>query len=102
MVNIKKLKICLTVLIMVVTALAILCLVEWYPSRNVSPPREKTQYQLKIENDVIILYENGTPIREYRDIETENLPFEDRNNLKNGITFSTTAEAEKALEDYDG
>lgn len=53
-------------------------------------------------NNTVVLLNNGEIIQVFGDIAIENLPNEDKNHLKKGISFLTKDEALLALEDYDG
>lgn len=53
-------------------------------------------------DNTVVLLNNGEIIQVFGDIAIENLPNEDKNHLKKGISFLTKDEALLALEDYDG
>ncbi len=57
---------------------------------------------IKSFDNTVVLLNDGEIIEVFGDIAVENLPNEDKNHLKNGISFLTKDEALLALEDYDG
>ena len=63
---------------------------------------EPTGWVLKAYGNSVALY-NGDEIKAiYGEVELDTLPPEDVRMLESGIAFPTRAEAETAIEDYDG
>ena len=63
---------------------------------------EPTGWVLKAYGNSVALY-NGDEIKAiYGEVELDTLPPEDVRMLEGGIAFPTRAEAETAIEDYDG
>lgn len=66
------------------------------------PDYEPTGWVLKAYGNSVALY-NGDEIKAiYGEVELDTLPPEDVRMLESGIAFPTRAEAETAIEDYDG
>lgn len=64
--------------------------------------KEANNWVIQSFDDTVMLLNNGEVVQVFGDIAIENLPNEDKNNLKTGIAFLTKDEALMALEDYDG
>ena len=62
---------------------------------------EPTGWVLKAYGNSVALY-NGEIKAIYGEVELDTLPPEDVRMLESGIAFPTRAEAETAIEDYDG
>ena len=59
-------------------------------------------YMLTVVGSEVVLYQGERFITSYEGIVPENLPYDDRRALEAGILFATRAEADRAIEDYDG
>lgn len=65
-------------------------------------PTADRLYRLTVINGEVALYRGNEFITAYEGVYPENLPAKDRQALENGILFETRAQAESAVEDYDG
>ena len=60
------------------------------------------EYILRYENGQVSLFENGKLSESFEEITFDELPFVDRESLKNGIKKSSYEEILSLVEDFDG
>lgn len=65
-----------------------------------SPP--SNEYILRYENGQVSLFENGKLSESFEGISFDELPFVDRESLKDGIKKSSYEEILSLVEDFDG
>ena len=96
----KKSRNLIAAAIAITAAAVIVLLVAGFAAAD--PDYEPTGWVLKAYGNSVALY-NGDEIKAiYGEVELDTLPPEDERMLESGIAFPTRAEAETAIEDYDG
>ncbi len=96
----KKSRNLIAAAIAITAAVVIVLLVAGFAAAD--PDYEPTGWVLKAYGNSVALY-NGDEIKAiYGEVELDTLPPEDVRMLESGIAFPTRAEAETAIEDYDG
>lgn len=97
--NMTFLKLVLCVL-MLCTTLTAAVLIPGKTRVEQAPPTK--EYILRYENGQVSLFENGELSQSFEGISFDDLPYVDRQSLKDGIKISSYEEALSLVEDFDG
>ncbi len=72
------------------------------PTGTKEQAEPETEYILRYENGQVSLFENGELSESFEGISFDELPYVDRQDLKEGIRKSTYEEILSIVEDFDG
>ena len=92
----------LRIILLSIMAVTVILLTYQLTKKDKTVTEPELYYKMTIRENQVVLYKGDSFITVYADIVPKNLPFDDQNELKNGIFFKTRSEAARAAEDYDG
>ncbi len=92
----------LRIILLSIMAVTVILLTYQLTKKDKTVTEPELYYKMTIRENQVVLYKGDSFITVYADIVPKNLPFDDQNELKNGIFFKTRSEADRAAEDYDG